>query len=580
MFDRLKRQETSKALVILCVDDEALVLKSLKEQLSLKFAEESPIVTAENAEQAIECLAELEKEGIEVAVAICDRVLPGMNGEELLARIHQRYPKTITIMLTGRADAQSLADAVNQASLYRYITKPWDVTDLFLTVQEALRRYRQDDRLLAQNRELQELNASLEEKVAQRTAALLALNRDLQQAKEKAESANYIKDEFLAILSHELRSPLNPILGWSKLLLDEQLDAQTIERALTTIERNAKLQAKLIDDLLDISNLLSGKISLNWGDVDLIEITKAAIETARQPSQAKSQTLQLQINSKIGRVRGDRDRLQQIVWNLLSNAVKFTPPQGQIQIGLETVGDSIELTIQDNGCGIDADFLPHVFDYFRQADSSSTRHFGGLGLGLTLARQLVELHGGTIVAKSAGIGQGATFTVSLPVIKNSIASLTPTEAIAAQILTGIRVLVVDDEADSLELISFILSQQGASVTSVSSGLEAIQVLSEFTPDILLSDIAMPDIDGYNLLNSIRRSSVDLANSTTKNWQAAYKIPAIALTAYAEEAHQERAFAAGFQWHLAKPVDPNRLISIVLKLVETSLKEKNRRDRSK
>ncbi|MGL5808224.1 MAG: hybrid sensor histidine kinase/response regulator, partial [Xenococcaceae cyanobacterium] len=447
--------------------------------------------------------------------------------------------------------------------------------DLWLTVQEALRRYRQDDRLIAQNRELQELNASLEEKVAQRTAALLALNKDLQQAKEIAEAANCVKDQFLAVLSHELRSPLNPILGWSKLLLDEQLDAKTIERALTTIERNAKLQAKLIDDLLDISNLLSGKISLNCGDVDLIEITKAALETARQPSEAKSQTLQLQINSKIGTVRGDRDRLQQIVWNLLSNAVKFTPPQGHIQIGLETIGDLIKLTIQDNGCGIEADFLPHVFDYFRQADTSSTRHFGGLGLGLTLARQLVELHGGTIVAESAGIGQGTTFTVSLPVIKKSIASLTPTEAIAAQILTGIRVLVVDDEADSLELISFILSQQGASVTSVSSGLEAIQILSEFTPDILLSDIAMPDIDGYNLLNSIRRSSVDLANSTTENWQAACKIPAIALTAYAEEAHQERAFAAGFQWHLAKPVDPNRLISTVLKLVEPSLK--TRRD---
>ncbi|MGL5872673.1 MAG: response regulator [Xenococcaceae cyanobacterium] len=575
MFDRSKRQETKKALAILCVDDEALVLESLKEQLLLKFAEESLIVTAKNAAQALDRLAELEKDGTEVAVAICDRVLPGVNGEELLARIHQRYPKTITIMLTGQADVQSIGNAVNHASLYRYIAKPWDVTDLWLTVQEALRRYRQDDRLIAQNRELQELNASLEEKVAQRTAALLALNKDLQQAKEIAEAANNIKDEFLAVLSHELRSPLNPILGWSKLLLDEQLDAKTIERALTTIERNAKLQAKLIDDLLDISNLLSGKISLNCGDVDLIEITKAALETARQPSEAKSQTLQLQINSKIGTVRGDRDRLQQIVWNLLSNAVKFTPPQGHIQIGLETIGDLINLTIQDNGCGIEADFLPHVFDYFRQADTSSTRHFGGLGLGLTLARQLVELHGGTIVAESAGIGQGTTFTVSLPVIKKSIASLTPTEAIAAQILTGIRVLVVDDEADSLELISFILSQQGASVTSVSSGLEAIQILSEFTPDILLSDIAMPDIDGYNLLNSIRRSSVDLANSTTENWQAACKIPAIALTAYAEEAHQERAFAAGFQWHLAKPVDPNRLISTVLKLVEPSLK--TRRD---
>ncbi|RUT07080.1 hypothetical protein DSM106972_023410 [Dulcicalothrix desertica PCC 7102] len=382
-----------------------------------------------------------------------------------------------------------------------------------------------------------------------------------QAARAEAEAANRIKDEFLAVLSHELRSPLNPILGWAKLLQTRKFDEAALKSALSTIERNAKLQAQLIEDLLDVSRILQGKLSLNMVSVNLIPVIEAALETVRLAAEAKNICIVTQFDS-IGQVLGDAGRLQQIIWNLLSNAVKFTPPTGQIKICLECVENQAQISVSDNGKGISADFLPYVFEHFRQEDSATTRKFGGLGLGLAIVKYLVELHGGTVKAESLGEGLGATFIVRLPVIQN----LTKTEEINMNLLdtpsntlplAGKNILIVDDDTDNLEFFSFILEEYGATVTTVSSGTEALQLLSHSQPDILLSDIGMAEMDGYMLIQEIRTREKE------KNIQ---QIPAIALTAYAGEMNQQQALTAGFQYHIAKPVDSEELLEAICKLL--------------
>ncbi|OKH56305.1 histidine kinase [Calothrix sp. HK-06] len=382
-----------------------------------------------------------------------------------------------------------------------------------------------------------------------------------QAARADAEAANRIKDEFLAVLSHELRSPLNPILGWAKLLQTRKFDEAALKSALSTIERNAKLQAQLIEDLLDVSRILQGKLSLNMVSVNLIPVIEAALETVRLAAEAKNIHIQTQFDS-IGQVLGDAGRLQQIIWNLLSNAVKFTPQSGQIKICLESVNKQAQISVSDNGKGISADFLPYVFEHFRQEDSATTRKFGGLGLGLAIVKYLVELHGGTVKAESLGEGQGATFIVKLPVIQN----LTETKEMNMNLLdtplntlplAGKSILIVDDDADNLEFFSFILEEYGATVTTVASGAEALQLLSHSQPDILLSDIGMAEMDGYMLIQEIRTREKE------KNIQ---EIPAIALTAYAGEINQQQALTAGFQHHIAKPVDSEELLEAICKLL--------------
>jgi PAS domain S-box-containing protein len=382
-----------------------------------------------------------------------------------------------------------------------------------------------------------------------------------QAAREQAEAANRIKDEFLAVLSHELRSPLNPILGWAKLLQSRTLDEQKTKHALATIERNASLQTQLIGDLLDVSRILQGKLSLNIAPVDLAATIGAAMETVRLAAQAKSIQIHTSLNEAIGKVTGDSSRLQQIIWNLLSNAVKFTPEGGQVEIWLERVGSYAQITVSDTGKGISPDFLPYVFDYFRQADSATTRKFGGLGLGLAIVRHLTELHGGTVTAQSLGEGQGATFTLRLPLIEDSAElenEVNPngsTDALAAAPLAGLRILVVDDEADTREYLSFVLEQAGAKAISAASADEALQALVQSTPDLLLSDIGMPEMDGYMLMQQVRAMPRDQGG----------QIRAIALTAYAGEMNQQQALAAGFQQHIAKPVVPATLVQEVRKL---------------
>jgi PAS domain S-box-containing protein len=415
-------------------------------------------------------------------------------------------------------------------------------------------------------------------------------------AREQADQlrqANRIKDEFLAVLSHELRSPLNPILGWARILQMKQQDAAKTQYALETIERNARLQAQLIEDLLDVSRILQGKLSLNTGSVNLPFTIKSALETVRLAAEAKSIQIQTTFEPDVGQVLGDSNRLQQIVWNLLTNAVKFTPPGGRVTVRLEQVeheeleewrsGDVKEsastplspysstplpprsyaqITISDTGKGITPGFLPYVFDYFRQADSTTTRSFGGLGLGLAIVRHLVELHGGTVQATSLGEGQGSTFIVKLPIIAAS--KLHPEHPSfhnhSEFHLNGLRVLFVDDERDSRELVTFLLEQQGARVTQVKSANEALTQLQQAEFDLLISDIGMPDMDGYTLLRQIR------ARSPGQNRD----ILAIAVTAYAGEIDQRQALAAGFQQHITKPIEPEILQQTIWTLVQRKI----------
>jgi PAS domain S-box-containing protein len=378
-----------------------------------------------------------------------------------------------------------------------------------------------------------------------------------QAARNEAEAANRTKDEFLAMLSHELRTPLTPILGWSKMLRTKRLPETKRQEALDAIEQNAKRQAQLVDDLLDLSRIVQGKLTLNLAAVPLNVPISAALETVRLSIEAKSIQVEAKLNSAIGQVMGDAGRLQQVFWNLLANAIKFTPSKGQIRIELEQVEQYAQITVADTGLGIHPQFLPFVFNRFRQQDSSITRQFGGLGLGLSISQQLVEAHGGTITADSAGEGQGATFTVRLPLSPTSlspnVSASTPAMIPTQQHyhLSGTQVLVVDDEPFTLQFITFVLETAGANVTAVNSGKAALQALSQSTLDVLVSDIGMQEMDGYALIQRIRSSS-----------QPNRDLPAIALTAYATEDNRQKALLAGFQQHLVKPVEPETLITAI------------------
>jgi PAS domain S-box-containing protein len=379
-----------------------------------------------------------------------------------------------------------------------------------------------------------------------------------QRARTEAESANRIKDEFLAVLSHELRTPLNPILGWIQLLKNPQFERSRTAEALATIERNAKLQAQLIDDLLDISRIMRGKLTLNSTPVSLSEVILAAIETVRLAAKAKNIQLHLALDSNVGRVFGDAARLQQVVWNLLSNAVKFTSAGGSVTIELSRIDNDAQIQVTDTGKGINPEFLPHVFEYFRQEDGSTSRHFGGLGLGMSIARQIVEIHGGVIWVYSRGERQGATFFIRLPLFQETNISLSqfsnPVERLFdSSLLAGIKILVVDDEIDSREFLMFLLQQNGATVNSAASGLEAVRAIERNPPDLLLSDIGMPDMDGYALIRAIRSLPSQARN-----------IPAIALTAYAGDSDRQHAISVGFQAHLPKPID---IESLLVKIIE-------------
>ena len=418
--------------------------------------------------------------------------------------------------------------------------------------------------------EAQRHAAELQQEVAERKQAEEERARLLireQAARAEAERANRTKDEFLATLSHELRTPLTAILGWTHLIRGGNLDMSMMTRALETIERNARSQSQLIDDLLDVSRIITGKLALDFHPVELSSIIEATVDTVRPMAEAKSIRVEPQLKTSHCMVSGDPARLQQVVWNLFSNAVKFTPEGGQVEVGLTCNERRVELEVRDTGQGISAEFLPYIFDRFRQADGTTTRKHGGLGLGLAIVRHLVELHGGTIRAHSDGDGQGSVFTLSLPLASAANASgngtpepdataneASPSLAKSAT-LEGLRILIVDDEPDTRELMQEVLGRQGAEVRTSGSVAEALRALAAWQADLLVSDIGMPLEDGYELIRRVRK--LDAAHHG--------QIPAVALTAYAGAADIERALDAGFQTHLAKPVDPKALVSTVARV---------------
>ncbi|MEP6592080.1 MAG: ATP-binding protein [Acidobacteriota bacterium] len=386
--------------------------------------------------------------------------------------------------------------------------------------------------------------------------------------------ANRLKDEFLATVSHELRTPLNAMLGWARMLRTGRLDAATSDRALQTIERSAKAQEQLIEDLLDVSRIISGKLRLDIQTMDPVSAIESAIDALRPAAEGKDVGLQVTLDPRARLVAGDSDRLQQVVWNLLSNAIKFTPARGTVRIDLQRVDSQVQITVSDTGKGIRAEFLPYVFDRFSQADGSITRAQGGLGLGLAIVRHLVELHGGTVQVSSAGEGLGTTFAVRLPVatvrVPGVIAGdvgqppLSPDREAPFEcppVLAGLRVLVVDDNPDARELLATVLGWCRAEVTGVESVAEAIDRLTRLTPDIIISDIEMPDEDGYGLIQRVRNLDGERGR----------QIPAIALTAHARIEDRLRVLSAGFDTHVTKPVEPTELVAVIASLAERRMK---------
>jgi signal transduction histidine kinase/PAS domain-containing protein/ActR/RegA family two-component response regulator len=389
------------------------------------------------------------------------------------------------------------------------------------------------------------------------------LYQTAQRERERAERETRMKDEFLATLSHELRTPLNAILGWAAILRDSK-DPKDILEALAVIERNARAQTRIIEDLLDMSRIISGKVRLDVQRVDLLQVIRAAIDSVDPTAAAKEIRITSVLDPLAGPVSGDPARLQQILWNLLTNAVKFTSRGGRIHVVLERVNSHLEVSVSDNGRGIAPEFLPHVFDRFRQADASSTREHGGLGLGLAIVKHLAELHGGAVRAKSAGLGHGATFCLILPLAAANHYSDTPRRHPKADDLdgaidetpdlTGVRVLIVDDEADARHLVKSILTRAGVEAILASSAEEGLKCLQETKPDVLISDIGMPGEDGYAFIRNVRHLS-----------EAAKDTPAIALTAFARSEDRRRAIMAGFQMYIAKPIEPAELVAMIANL---------------
>jgi PAS domain S-box-containing protein len=388
-------------------------------------------------------------------------------------------------------------------------------------------------------------------------------------ARSEAERLSHLKDEFLATLSHELRTPLNAIQGWATLLRTHDAKPADLERGLETIERNVRAQSQIVNDLLDMSRIISGKMHLEVQLLQLHEIINNAIESVRQTAAAKRIRIQTILDSNIGLVRGDPNRMQQVLWNLLTNAVKFTPADGRVQVVLERVNSHVEISVEDSGIGIRPDFLPYVFDRFRQAESNTTRRYGGLGLGLSIVKSLVELHGGSVRVKSAGENQGSTFIVALPVShirsqeaqseRARAAGSDPLTSIELPRLDGVRILIVDDDQDGRALMARVLEGRGAVIHSVSTADDALAALKRERFDVLLSDIGMPAVDGYELMRRIRQLGLPPAQ----------RIPAIAVTAYARAEDRQRALLAGYQMHLCKPIETPELVAGIASLLSLS-----------
>jgi signal transduction histidine kinase len=487
----------------------------------------------------------------DVAVILLDVQMPGMDGFETARLIRQRDRSRHTpiIFLTALTESEELRSQGYTLGAVDYLYKPIEPVILTSKVSVFIE-------LFKKNLEIQ-----------QQAAQLIAQNIEIvraQTARQQAEESNRLKDEFLAIVSHELRTPLNSMLGWSQLLLKREFGPDKMQQALETIHRNAQTQAQLIEDILDISRLMRGKVELSIQPINLDSFIHTTVESVRPQAAAKSINLMVQIDPAVSEIQADLVRACQILSNLLTNAIKFTPQGGQVSVQASFAANGyIELKVSDTGIGIHPEFLPHIFDHFRQADSSVTRAYGGLGLGLSIVRQLVELHGGQIQAHSDGCDRGTTFTVHLPIINQHSQGIVNASGISAAILgeecsslNNLQVLVVEDHTDNREFIQQILQEAGATVLAACCSQEAIAILEQAQPDVILSDIAMPEEDGYQFIQRVRSSKHK-------------DIPAIALTAYARPEDHRAALSAGFQMHLSKPINAQKLVSAIVQVVERS-----------
>jgi signal transduction histidine kinase len=478
-------------------------------------------------------------------------------GESVWQTWKNYYLWTSVTYLAGASAASITARLVYTVGFYAVLATVPVIIIIYLTYRTYLKNFEAAE---AHVQELSRYVAELKRSEEEREQLLM---RE-QAAREEAEAANRLKDEFLATLSHELRTPLTSIIGWAGLLRAGQVRGEAQVQALETIERNAKIQSQLIDDLLDVSRIISGKLLLDIREINLGSVVAEAVEAVRPAAAAKRIRLSFTDDSAGGIVAGDSARLQQVAWNLLSNAVKFTPDGGEVHAHLERGGAQVKLIVSDSGKGIPAEFLRYVFDRFRQADSTTTRAHGGLGLGLSIVRHLAEMHGGIVMAESPGEGLGSTFSVTLPLAPASAQQAHSTAQREARVaarrqpafgLTGLRVLVVDDEDDTRKVISAVVAQHGAEVVACGSAREALDTLRRWRPDILMSDIGMPGEDGYALIRQVRALPADCGG----------RIPAAALTAYAREEDRKRALAAGYQLHVAKPFSAHELIAAISNL---------------
>jgi len=565
---------SASAPLVLVVEDNLDMNRFVSETLGQEYRVASAVDGQDGLEKALELRPDL---------ILSDMMMPRLSGDQLLRAVRARDDLAWTpfIMLTAKADDQLRVDLLREGA-QDYLMKPFSVEELRVRVgnQVAIKRTRDvlQQTLESRSHDLE----GLAQEVATRRQELQSTLESLRTSEERvrhalteAELASRAKDEFLAILSHELRTPLHAMLGWISLLRSGRLDEATAVIAMETIERNTHTQTQLVEDILDVSRIITGNLTLRVVPVLLGPVIESALMAVWPAAEAKTIEVQTHLDPAVGPVSGDAHRLQQVVWNLVSNAIKFTPKEGRVEVRLQRTASQAEIIVSDTGIGIDRKFLPHIFERFRQADSSTTRTFGGLGLGLAIVRHLVELHGGTVTAYSEGADRGTTFTVRLPllsVLRAGDEQAGPADGGTARdgarpqpgeestetdvsLLAGLRVLVVDDETDARQLIAHVIEESGAEVTAVASVAAAMAALERGDFDVLVSDISMPDADGYDLIRRLREREA----------QRGGHLPAAALTAHARAEDRLRVLAAGFQLHLSKPIEPTELVTAVARL---------------
>ncbi|TMB15165.1 MAG: response regulator [Deltaproteobacteria bacterium] len=547
----VRGQERGQGLVLV-VEDNPEMNRFLAESL----APECRVATAFDGREGLEAVRTLRPD-----VILTDIMMPTMGGDQFVRAIRAdpEFDATPIVVLTANAD-EDLRVELLRAGAQDYLMKPF--------VAEEIRARLGNLMTLKRARDV------LRETLASQGQDLAALAEEVSVRQRELTAANRAKDEFLSTLSHELRTPVTGVLAWLWMLRQGQLDAESTARAIETMDGSVRSLVRIIDDLLDVSRITRGQLRFELAPLSLVPVMQAAVDAVRPPADAKGIRLVTVMDPEVGLVRGDAGRLQQVASNLLANAIKFTPHGGRVELRLERRGSEARVMVSDTGVGIRREFLPRVFERFSQADASTTRDHGGLGLGLAIVRHLVEFHGGSVAAQSAGPNQGATFTVTLPLAGPPDAAIAasppapaePAEAVSAPTLAGLRVLVVDDEADTREALQVLLEGAGAEVGGSASVADTLEVLRHWTPEVLVADIAMPSEDGYALLRQVR------AREPAEGGD----VPVLALTAYAGAEDRRRALTAGFQDYLAKPVDPPTLVRAIAKLA----KDRRRAERGK